>query len=395
MAAGGSRSVVLVALAANLAIAIAKFAAAAWTRSSAMLSEAIHSLVDTSNQALLLYGLNRARRPADSRHPFGYSKELYFWSFVVAVLLFSMGAGVSLYEGIDKLRNPHPISDFWVNYLVLGIAVALEGLSAYKAMTAFNSHRGSRGWLAALRASKDAALFTVLLEDVAAVTGLLIALLALLCVQFLGWEQADAVASLLIGMLLATVAAFMSVEIKSLLVGEAVNPKVLAGIERIIKSEVGPRGPLIAINEIRTMHLGPEDVLVAASVDAIDGIPAEEVERVTSELERAIKEKYPAVRRLFIETQSVAAHKAAISAEKKTVKPKAKAKAKAKSKPKTASAAHVAAPDSQSETLLEPTAATEPSRKAKKRSKKQKAPPEPQAQPEVQPEAEAELKPEA
>jgi cation diffusion facilitator family transporter len=359
VAAGGSRNVVLVALAANFAIAVAKFVAAAWTRSSAMLSEAIHSLVDTSNQALLLYGLNRARLPADARHPFGYSREIYFWSFVVAVLLFSMGAGVSIYEGIEKLRDPHPISDFWVNYIVLGIALMLEGLSAYKAITQFESHRGPRGWLAALRASKDAALFTVLLEDVAAVSGLLIAFVALLCVQLLGWQQADAVASILIGMLLATVAAFMSVELRSLIVGEAVSSKVLAGIERILKREVGARGPLIAINEIRTMHLGPEDVLVAASVDAIDGIPAEEVERVTSELERAIKVKYPEVRRLYIETQSVAGHAAAVSAERKAAKPKAKSK--------------TAAPaGSPSETPALPGKASEPSRKARKRSKKQR-----------------------
>lgn len=351
MATGGSRTIVLIALAANLGIALAKFVAAAWTRSSAMLSEAIHSLVDTSNQALLLYGLNRARRPADARHPFGYSKEVYFWSFVVAVLLFSMGAGVSIYEGIAKLRDPHPISDFWMNYLVLAIALALEGFSAFKAMRAFDSHRGPRGWLAALRASKDAALFTVLLEDVAAVSGLLTALVALLCVQLLGWSQADAVASILIGLLLAAVAAFMSIEIKGLLVGEAANPKVLAGIERILKREVGSKGPLIAINEIRTMHLGPEDVLVAASVDAIDGLPAEKVEAVTSELERAIKAKYPEVRRLFIETQSVAAHNAAVSAEKAAAKKKTKAKTRARA------ASEVAPP---------------PSRKAKTRAKKQK-----------------------
>jgi cation diffusion facilitator family transporter len=343
----------MVALAANFGIALAKFAAAAWTRSSAMLSEAIHSLVDTSNQALLLYGLNRARRPADALHPFGYSREVYFWSFVVAVLLFSMGAGVSIYEGIEKLRDPHPISGFWVNYLVLGIALALEGFSAYKAIVAFDSHRGPRGWLAALRASKDAALFTVLLEDIAAVSGLLIALFALVCVQFLGWQQADAAASILIGMLLATVAAFMSVEVKGLLVGEAVNPKVLAGIERILKSEVGARGPLIAINEIRTMHLGPDDVLVAASVDAIDGIPAEKVEAVTSELERAIKAKYPQVRRLFIETQSADGHRAAASAEQ--------APAKARS-PAKRTAASLGAGD-----------ARPLSRKAKKRAKKQKS----------------------
>ena len=161
----------LIALAANLGIALAKFAAAAWTRSSAMLSEAIHSLVDTSNQALLLYGIARSQRPADANHPFGHSRELYFWSFVVAVLLFSMGAGVSIYEGITKLHDPHPISDFWINYSVLGVALALEGVSAYKALSEFGARRGSRGWFAALRASKDAALFTVVLEDLAAVTG--------------------------------------------------------------------------------------------------------------------------------------------------------------------------------------------------------------------------------
>ena len=356
MHSSGSRNVVLIALAANSAIAIAKFAAAAWTRSSAMLSEAIHSLVDTSNQALLLYGLNRARRPADAYHPFGHSREIYFWSFVVAVLLFSMGAGVSIYEGIEKLRDPHPISDFWVNYTVLGIALALEGISTYKAVTTFNAKRDGRGWLAALRASKDAALFTVVLEDIAAMSGLLIALFALICVQLLGWEQADAVASILIGMLLATVAAFMSIEVKGLLVGEAADAKVLTGIEAILRRAVGPRGPLIAINETRTMHLGPDDVLVAVSVDAIDGLPAEEVERVTSELEGAIKAKYPEVRRLFIETQSVAGHKAALGAELSRA-----GHGRAKRK---APAADAAAPPP-------------PSRKAKKRAKKQKAAVEP------------------
>ncbi len=315
MASSGSKKVVLIALGANLGIALAKFLAAAWTRSSAMLSEAIHSLVDTSNQALLLYGLARSRRPADARHPFGYSKELYFWSFVVAVLLFSMGAGVSIYEGLEKLRDPHPISDFWINYIVLITALALEGVSAYKALTEFGARRGSRGWFAALRASKDAALFTVVLEDLAAIAGLLIALIALLAVQHLGWEQADAIASIAIGLLLAAVAAFMSIEIKGLLVGEAASPKVIAGIEAILAGEVRPSGPLVAINEIRSMHLGPEDVLVAASVDAIDGLPAERVEALTSKFERAIKARFPEVRRVFIETQSAAGHLGAAAAE--------------------------------------------------------------------------------
>jgi cation diffusion facilitator family transporter len=351
VASSGSKKVVLIALAANLGIALAKFAAAAWTASSAMLSEAIHSLVDTSNQALLLYGLARARRPADARHPFGYSKEIYFWSFVVAIVLFSMGAGVSIYEGIEKLRDPHPISDFWINYLVLGTALGLEGFSAYKALTEFGTRRGSRGWVAALRASKDAALFTVVLEDLAALAGLLIALVALLCVQHLGLEQADAIASIAIGILLAGVAAFMSIEIKGLLIGEAASPKVLAGIEAILSHEVRPAGPLVAINEIRTMHLGPHDVLVAASVDAIDGIPAERVEAVTTKLERAIKARYPQVRHLFIETQSAAGHKAGAGHK---------------------GAAAEAAPAHAVTSTPKPEAATAPppSRKAKKRAKR-------------------------
>jgi cation diffusion facilitator family transporter len=311
----GSRAVVLVALAANFGIALAKFAAAGWTHSSAMLSEAIHSLVDTSNQALLLYGLRRARRPADAGHPFGHSRELYFWSFVVAVLLFSLGAGVSIYEGIEKLRDPHPIRDLWVNYAVLGVALVLEGLSAYKALGALGAQRGQRSWVAALRASKDAALFTVVLEDVAAVAGLLIAIVALLCVQLLGWQQADAVASILIGLILASVAAFMSIEIRSLLIGEAASPRVMSGIEAILRAQMGPGGPLLAVNEIRSMHLGPEDVLVAVSVDAADGIPAERIEALTSKLERTIKAQFPEVRRLFIETQSAAGHRAGIAAE--------------------------------------------------------------------------------
>src|SRR5262249_32520016 len=158
---------------------------------------------------------------ADARHPFGYSKELYFWSFVVAVLLFSMGAGVSIYEGIEKLREPHPINDIWVNFIVLGVALALESASAAKAISTFGSRSGFRGWVTALRASKDAALFTVLLEDVAAIVGIVIALAALGCVQVFGWQAADGIGSILIGLVLASVAAFMSTEIRSLLIGEA------------------------------------------------------------------------------------------------------------------------------------------------------------------------------
>lgn len=311
MAAAGSTSVVVVALACNLGIALAKFTAAAWTGSSAMLSEAIHSLVDTSNQVLLLHGIRRSRRPADAFHPFGYSKELYFWSFVVAILLFSLGAGVAIYEGVEKLIDPHPVTDPLVNYVVLAVAFILEGFSAARAVKEFNGRRGAMPALVALRASKDPALFTVLLEDAAALIGLTIAAIGIAVSDITGSPTADGYASIMIGLLLGAVAAFMSIEIRSLIIGEAASPAVLQDIRSAIAAEQGPGRPIRAINDIRTMHLGPTDILVAASVDFEDGETAETIEAVTSRIERAIKARHPAVRRFFMEGQSSADHAAA------------------------------------------------------------------------------------
>ncbi len=310
MSAGGSTGVVLVALACNLGIAVAKFAAAAWTGSSAMLSEAIHSLVDTSNQGLLLVGIKRSQRPADARHPFGYARELYFWSFIVAILLFSMGAGVSLYEGIQKLLHPHPISDPFVNYAVLGVAILLEGISTWKAVSEFNARRGQTGMVTALRSSKDPALFTVVLEDLAALAGLITALAGIASAHLLGFEAGDGIASVCIGLILAAVAAFMSIEIQGLIIGEAASEGVQKGLRAIVESETGSGKPILRINEIRTMHLGPDDLLVAASVDFQDGETARGVETTTTRLEHAIKAKYPEVKLLYIEVQSSGDHRA-------------------------------------------------------------------------------------
>ena len=315
MAAGGSTGVVLVALAANLGIAVAKFAAATWTGSSAMLSEAIHSLVDTSNQGLLLLGLKRSQRPADVAHPFGYSKEIYFWSFVVAVLLFSMGAGVSIYEGVHKVMDPHPISDPHINYIVLGIAIALEGVSTFKAVGEFNRRYAGRGMLEALRRSKDATLFTVVLEDIAALVGLVIALCCVAAAHLLGLHWADGAGSIAIGVLLAAVAAFMSIEIRSLIVGEAADDAVQAGIREIIAAEIGPGRPVKAINDLRTMHLGPDDVLLVASIDVLDGISGLEVEQTTARIERTVQVRFPAVRRVFLEVQGASEHRLSIVRE--------------------------------------------------------------------------------
>lgn len=304
MSAGGSTTVVLVALGCNMAIAVTKFVAAAWTGSSAMFSEAVHSLVDTSNQALLLFGIKRARRPADVRHPFGYSKELYFWSFIVAILLFSMGAGVAVYEGVHKISDPHPIEHVYILYIVLGIAIVLEGISTWKALAEFNARRGSMAALTALRVSKDPALFAIVLEDLAALTGLLIALVGIAAADKLDMPMADGVASIVIGLLLASVAIFMSREIKSLIIGESASPQMRSGLRHLIHAEIGPGRPIRAINEIRTMHMGPQDVIVAASVDFEDGETARSVEQTTARLDRAIKLRYPEVHNLFIEVQS-------------------------------------------------------------------------------------------
>jgi len=308
VSAGGSTGVVVVALACNLGIAVSKFVAAAWTGSSAMLSEAIHSLVDTSNQGLLLLGIRRSQRPADALHPFGYSMELYFWSFVVAILLFSLGAGVAMYEGVEKLLDPHPVTDPWVNYAVLAVAFALEGVSAIRAIGEFNRRRGAVPAFVALRSSKDPALFTVLLEDVAALTGLTIAAIGIGIAHATGSPTADGYASILIGLLLGTVAAFMSIEIRSLIIGEAASPAVRRGLYEIVSAELAPKGPVRAVNEIRTMHLGPTDILVAASVDFEDGESAAAVEAATARVEAAVKARFPAVRRFFLEGQSERDH---------------------------------------------------------------------------------------
>ena len=305
MEAGGSKSVILIALGCNLGIAAAKFMAAAWTHSSAMLSEAIHSLVDTANQGLLLFGIARAKQPADDQHPFGYGKEIYFWSFIVAMVLFSLGAGVAIYEGILKVIDPHPLQNVGVLYAVLGVAIVLESYSMLKAVREFNARPEARhGFVEALRRSKDPSLFAIVLEDLAALAGLTIALGGTVAVHLGGYERADGIASILIGLVLAAVAAFMSIEIKSLIVGEAASRVVQAGIREIVASEIGGDGPIRKINDLRTMHLGPREVLVTASVDFLDGVSARTVEDVTGHLQAAIKARFPEVRHLFIEVQS-------------------------------------------------------------------------------------------
>jgi cation diffusion facilitator family transporter len=298
--ASSSKKVIVAALVGNTLIAITKFAAAAITRSSAMLSEGIHSLVDTGNQLLLLYGLRRAIRPANEDFPFGHGKELYFWSFVVAILIFAVGAGVSIYEGVLHILHPAPIENPKVNYVVLGLAMIFEGSAWSYAWRAFKKHRGQKRVLRAVREGKDPSMFVVLFEDSAAMLGLLVALGGVMLADLTGVWYFDGAASIVIGLILGVTAAWLAYETKSLLIGEAAEPEVVARIREIASgfAEVD------RVNEVLTMHMGPDYILVNLSVDFADKVTAQRVEDVISEMDRRLKQNIPRVKRVFVEAES-------------------------------------------------------------------------------------------
>ncbi|MEZ5828016.1 MAG: cation diffusion facilitator family transporter [Hyphomicrobiales bacterium] len=302
MKEGSSRKVIFAALAANTLIAISKFVAASITGSSAMMSEGVHSVVDTGNQGLLLLGMSRAKRPADARHPFGYGAEIFFWAFVVAILIFALGAGISFYQGVDKLLNPHPITDPLVNYIVLAGAFVFEAFAWVIAYREFRKAQGTKRFsvITAVRQSKDPTIFTVLFEDSAAMLGLVAAAVGVYAASSLDVEWADGAASIVIGAILAGAAVLLARETKGLLIGEAASRQVVSGIREIIRDN----GKVLHINELRTMHLAPHEILLAISVDFADGMSSQAVEKAVSQLEREIKQTYPEVRRVFIEVQA-------------------------------------------------------------------------------------------
>mgnify|MGYP000701775565 CR=1 FL=1 len=317
MAHGGSKKVIYAAFAGNFLIAITKFAAALISGSSAMFSEAIHSLVDTGNQVLLLYGIKRSNRPADEAHPFGYGMELYFWTFVVAILIFGLGAGISIIEGILKILEPHPVTNLGLNFTVLGAAIIFEGFAWYVAYREFQKTRGRRSFINAIRRSKDPTVFTVLFEDSAAMLGLIVAFVGIWLGHELNMPVLDGVASVLIGVILAVTAALLAFESKGLLIGEGAQHDVVQGVRKIAEKTPG----ILAINEVLTMHFGPEDVLLNLSIDFADNLTSVEVERAISEMERIIKLTYPQINRVFIEAQSIAAHKRDLRAFKEETAP--------------------------------------------------------------------------
>ncbi|MFM9937200.1 MAG: cation diffusion facilitator family transporter [Novosphingobium sp.] len=293
--AGGSTRTILIALGANVGIAAAKFVAAGLTGSSAMLTEGIHSLVDSTNQLLLLYGRHRSGKPADSAHPFGYGRELYFWSFVVAILVFALGAGVSVYEGVLHILDPEPSTNPVIAFTVLGIAFALEGWSTLAALADFNSNRRGTVWQE-IRATKDAVTLVVLLENTGALVGLVLAGLGLALALLTGNPFWDGFASVLIGLVLGGLAVVLLYEAKGLLIGESADPDVVAAIRACAAAHAG----IVRVHEVLTLHSAPTMVTTIISADFEDSMTARDVERIVLEIERDVAERFPVVARVYV-----------------------------------------------------------------------------------------------
>ncbi|NDP48327.1 MAG: cation diffusion facilitator family transporter [Sulfuriferula multivorans] len=297
---GATKKVVYAALAGNLAIALIKFAAAATTGSSAMLSEAVHSLVDTVNELLLLYGMKRAAKGPDDSHPFGYGRELYFWSFIVTLLVFALGAGVSLYEGVVHLRNPEAMTNPLINYVVLAVSFLCEGASWWVALKAFRATKGKQGYFDAFRASKDPGVFIVLFEDGAALLGLLVAALGITGALVLDMPELDGIASIGISIVLAASSILLARETKALLIGEAAQPHVRESIMRIASNDTGIR----SVNGVLTVQMGPNQVIAALSAEFCDELNTTQIEHCIGRIEAAIIDAHLDVTTLFVKPQT-------------------------------------------------------------------------------------------
>jgi len=299
--ASGSKKVIFAALAGNTLIAVTKFTAAFFTGSSAMLSEAIHSLVDTGNQGLLLYGMKQARRPADKDFPFGHGKEIYFWSFIVAILIFALGGGISVYEGIHHILHPQPPTNPLINYIVLGLAIIFEGAAWIFALREFRHTKGGNSYIRAINQTKDPSILVVLFEDSAALLGLLVASVGITLTHLTGNMVFDGAASVIIGCILIGTSIWLARETKGLLIGESADPQIVSGINDIVQQSSIVDG----VNEVLTMHMGPEFILVTMSVDFVDSASADMVERQIGALDLEIRERFPRVKRVFIEAEKM------------------------------------------------------------------------------------------
>lgn len=299
----------LIAFGANLGIAAAKFVAAAITGSSAMLTEGVHSVVDSTNQLLLIWGRRQARKPPDQMHPMGYGRELYFWSFIVAVLVFSLGAGVSIYEGIIHITQPEEAVSPLIAYTVLIVAFLLEGGSTMVAFRDFKAAKGSLGWWEALLQSKDPPAFIVLLENGAAMAGLVVAAIGLFIAQITGNPFFDGAASVVIGIILGLTAMLLAVESKGLLIGESADPELVEELRALTLTHPEVTG----VGEVLTVHSAPDQITVMMSVDFDDKISAGQVESIVDRIECESATRWPAVRRLYIRPRRDAQGRSALT----------------------------------------------------------------------------------
>jgi len=302
MAAAHTKSVVYAAAAGNLLVALTKFVAAWWTGSSAMLSEAIHSVVDTGNQGLLLYGMRQANKTPDASHPLGYGRELYFWSFIVALLVFTVGAGAAFYEGVEHILHPHPFVDAHVSYIVYACAVGFEGTTWIYALIEFGKAKGDIGYIEAIIRSKDPPSFIVLLEDSAALVGLAIAAAGTFAAEYYAMPMLDGVASIGISVVLALTAFALARESKGLLIGEPASRGLREAIVKIARGVDGIEGAQIVF----TVHMAPDQVIAALSLEFRDSLETPEIERAISALERAINDTHPEVIAIFVKPQATA-----------------------------------------------------------------------------------------
>ncbi|MEH1807153.1 cation diffusion facilitator family transporter [Nostoc sp.] len=303
MAIDSSKKTIFAAMGANLAIAITKFIAASITGSSAMISEGIHSIVDTSDQLLLLLGIIRSQKPADDSHPFGYGQELYFWTFIVAILIFAIGGGMSIYEGITHLINPSPLEDPMWNYIVLGVAILLEGYSWTVALKEFLPTKGKQSFWQAIKNSKDPTVITILFEDTAATLGLFVALIGIFLGHLFNNVYLDGIASIIIGIILAIVAVVLARESKGLLVGESADPQTIANIRSLSKAEPGVK----EVIRVLTMQLAPQEVLLNLELQFSHNLTGEEIALTVESLEANIRQKHPEIKQIFIEAKSLTA----------------------------------------------------------------------------------------
>ena len=300
-----SRTVIYAAIVGNLLVAVTKLGAAFFTGSSAMLSEGVHSIADTGNELLLLYGMRRAAVRPDRNHPLGHGREIYFWSFVVALLVFALGAVLALLEGASHILHPHPIENPMVNYVVLGLSALFDGTTWWLALRNFKGKKPYGALFGAVRESKDPPSFMVLFEDSAALIGLLVAFVGSFLSVQLKLPVLDGVASLIIGLVLAATALVLARETKGLLIGEQADPAIVASIRQIAEEMDG----VAHANGIVTVHLAPQQIFVALSLELDDALKTPEIEAKVRELERRVRAAHPAVFALFVKPQSAAGYK--------------------------------------------------------------------------------------